>query len=305
MEQRIVGQQELIKKLFVALLAGGHVLVEGVPGIAKTLIVSTMAQLIGLPFKRIQFTPDLLPSDLTGMSIFRPDQGKFVVEKGPVFTNIVIADEINRAPPKVQAALLEVMAEKQVTIFGQTFVVSTPFFVMATQNPIEQEGTYMLPEAQLDRFMFKLLASYPSADEESLIAKNCMVQAMPAPLETRLKLEDVQAMQQQIDSVHVDDKVISYAVELVLSTREPERLKLRNLQSAIQWGASPRATLWLVRGAKTLALCEGRDYVTPYDVKSIAKDVLRHRLVLTYESQAEGITSDAIIERLLQEVASP
>jgi MoxR-like ATPase len=205
----------------------------------------------------------------------------------------------------VQAALLEVMAEKQVTIFGQTFVVSPPFFVMATQNPIEQEGTYMLPEAQLDRFMFKLIVSYPGDDEEVLIAKNCMVQAMPAPLEACLKPEDMQAMQQQIDLIHVDDKVISYAVELVLSTREPERLKLRNLQSAIQWGASTRATLWLIRGARTLALCEGRDYVTPYDVKSIAKDVLRHRLVLTYEAQAEGITSDAIIERLLQEVASP
>ena len=304
-EQRIVGQQDLIKKMFVAMLAGGHVLVEGVPGIAKTLMVSTMAQLIGLPFKRIQFTPDLLPSDLTGMSVFRPDQGKFVVEKGPVFTNIVLADEINRAPPKVQAALLEVMAEKQVTIFGQTFVVSPPFFVMATQNPIEQEGTYVLPEAQLDRFMFKLLAPYPNADEESQIAKTSMVQAMPPPLESFLQVEEIQHMQQQIDTIHVDDKVISYAVELVLSTRDPERLKLHSLQTSIQWGASPRATLWLIRGARTLALCDGRDYITPYDVKSIAKDVMRHRLVLTYEAQAEGITPDHIVERLLQEVPSP
>lgn len=304
-EQRIVGQQDLIKKLFVALLAGGHVLVEGVPGIAKTLMVSSMAQLIGLPFKRIQFTPDLLPSDLIGMSVFRPDQGRFVVEKGPVFTNVVLADEINRAPPKVQAALLEVMAEKQVTIFGQTFVVTPPFFVMATQNPIEQEGTYVLPEAQLDRFMFKLIAPYPNADEEARIAKGSMVQAMPPPLEPTFSLEEVNSVQQQIDSVHVDDKVIAYAVELVLSTRDPERLKNHNLQTAIQWGASPRATLWLIRGARTLALCDGRDYITPYDVKSIAKDVMRHRLVLTYEAQAEGITSDAIIERLLQEVPSP
>lgn len=303
--QRVIGQQDLVRKLFIALLAGGHVLVEGVPGIAKTLMVSTMAQIIGLPFKRIQFTPDLLPSDLTGMSVFRPDEGKFVVEKGPVFTNIVLADEINRAPPKVQSALLEVMAEKQVTIFGQTFVVNTPYFVMATQNPIEQEGTYSLPEAQLDRFMFKLIAPYPTDADEKIIAKNSMVQAMPPPLNAVLDPDILRSVQHLVDTVHVDDKVVDYAVELVMATREHQRLANRKLEHVIQWGASPRATLWLIRGAKTVALCEGRDFVTPYDVKSLAKEVLRHRLILTYEAQAEGLTADAIIDRLLHEIPSP
>jgi MoxR-like ATPase len=303
--QRIIGQQELVKKVFLALIAGGHVLVEGVPGIAKTLMISTISQLAGLPFKRIQFTPDLLPSDLTGMSVFRPDQGKFVVEKGPVFTNVVLADEINRAPPKVQSALLEVMAEKQVTIFGQTFVVDRPYFVMATQNPIEQEGTYSLPEAQLDRFMFKLIMPYPNAAEETLIATHSMVQAMPAPLEPFLKIEDLKAMQERVDGIHVDDKVVGYTVALVIGTRDAERLKTMKLESAIQWGASPRATLWLLRGARTLAMTEGRDFVTPHDVKEIAKDVLRHRLILTYEAQAEGLTPDAIVDRLLKEIPSP
>ena len=295
----------LVKKMFLALIAGGHVLVEGVPGIAKTLMISTIAQIAGLPFKRIQFTPDLLPSDLTGMSVFRPDQGKFVVEKGPVFTNVVLADEINRAPPKVQSALLEVMAEKQVTIFGQTYVVDRPYFVMATQNPIEQEGTYVLPEAQLDRFMFKLLAQYPNAVEEKLIAVNSMVQGMPTPLEPFLKVEDLLAMQKQVDAIHIDERVVDYAVELVVSTRDSEKLKNLKLEGAIQWGGSPRATLWLIRGAKTFAMVEGRDFVTPHDIKAIAKDVLRHRLILTYEAQADGLTPDAVIEKLLQEIPSP
>ena len=303
--QRVIGQQELVKKMFLALIAGGHVLVEGVPGIAKTLMISTIAQIAGLPFKRIQFTPDLLPSDLTGMSVFRPDQGKFVVEKGPVFTNVVLADEINRAPPKVQSALLEVMAEKQVTIFGQTYVVDRPYFVMATQNPIEQEGTYVLPEAQLDRFMFKLLAQYPNAVEEKLIAVNSMVQGMPTPLEPFLKVEDLLAMQKQVDAIHIDERVVDYAVELVVSTRDSEKLKNLKLEGAIQWGGSPRATLWLIRGAKTFAMVEGRDFVTPHDIKAIAKDVLRHRLILTYEAQADGLTPDAVIEKLLQEIPSP
>jgi MoxR-like ATPase len=305
MAQRIIGQQDLIKKLFLAFVAGGHVLVEGVPGIAKTLMISTMAQLAGLPFKRIQFTPDLLPSDLTGMSVFRPDVGKFVVEQGPVFTNVVLADEINRAPPKVQSALLEVMAEKQVTIFGQTFVVNQPYFVMATQNPIEQEGTYVLPEAQLDRFMFKLLAPYPNSAEERIIARNSMVQAMPAPLEPFLKVDELKALQRCVDGIHIDDRVVDYAVDLVITTRDPEKLKALKLENTIQWGGSPRATLWLIRGARTLALVEGRDFVTPHDIKEMVKDVLRHRLILTYEAQAAGMTSDAVIDTLLQGIPSP
>ena len=303
--QRVIGQEPLLKKVLVALIAGGHVLVEGVPGIAKTLIISTIAQLVGLPFKRIQFTPDLLPSDLTGMSIFKPDEGKFVVEKGPVFTNIVLADEINRAPPKVQSALLEVMAEKQVTIFGQTFAVEPPYFVMATQNPIEQEGTYALPEAQLDRFMFKLFAPYPSTAEERLIAIHSTVQTVPPPVQPFLNIEDLLAMQQQIDAIHIDDHVVDYAVDLVVTTRDKEKLKGLNLEGAIQWGASPRATLWLIRGAKTLAMVEGRDFVTPDDVKELSKDVFRHRLILSYEAQADGLTPDTAVDRLLEGVPSP
>ena len=303
--QRVIGQEPLLKKILVALIAGGHVLVEGVPGIAKTLMISTIAQLAGLPFKRIQFTPDLLPSDLTGMSIFKPDEGKFVVEKGPVFTNIVLADEINRAPPKVQSALLEVMAEKQVTIFGQTFTIDPPYFVMATQNPIEQEGTYSLPEAQLDRFMFKLLAPYPSPAEERLIAVRSTVQNMPPPVQPFLSIEDLRAMQQQIDAIHIDDHVVDYAVDLVVATRDKEKLKGLKLEQAIQWGASPRATLWLIRGSKTLAMVDGRDFVTPHDVKEISKDVFRHRLILSYEAQADGLTPDAAVDRLLEGVPSP
>lgn len=302
---RVFGQKELVRKVFVALLAGGHVLVEGVPGIAKTLLISTMAQLIGLPFKRIQFTPDLLPSDLTGMSVFRPKEGTFVVEKGPVFTNVVLADEINRAPPKVQSALLEVMAEKQVTIFGQTLAVTPPFFVMATQNPIEQEGTYPLPEAQLDRFMMKVYAPYPTAEEEKKIAVGSEIQSVPKPLEPYLTLDTLLKMQQAVDKVSIHDKIVNYIVEIVISTRDKEKLQIRKLENAIQWGASPRATLWLIRGAKTLALMEGRDFVTPHDIKEIAKEVLRHRLVLSYDAQAEGLTADTIVEKLLSEIPSP
>lgn len=303
--KRVVGQKDLIKKVLLALISGGHVLVEGVPGIAKTLLISTVAQLTGLPFKRIQFTPDLLPSDLTGMSVFHPKEGSFIVEKGPVFTNVVLADEINRAPPKVQSALLEVMAEKQVTIFGQTLTVSSPFFVMATQNPIEQEGTYPLPEAQLDRFMMKVYAPYPTAEEEKQIAVQSMVQDVPPPVDPFLSREDLQKMQRMVDSVSIHDKIVDYIVELVVSTRDDEKLRTRKLDHAIQWGASPRATLWLIRGAKTYALFEGRDFVTPHDIKEIAKDILRHRLIVTYEAQAEGLTSDMIVERLLSEISSP
>ena len=303
--KRVVGQKDLVKKVLLALVSGGHVLVEGVPGIAKTLLISTVAQLTGLPFKRIQFTPDLLPSDLTGMSVFHPKEGTFIVEKGPVFTNVVLADEINRAPPKVQSALLEVMAEKQVTIFGQTLVVSPPFFVMATQNPIEQEGTYPLPEAQLDRFMMKVFAPYPTAEEEKQIAAQSTIQAVPPPLEPFLSSADLQKMQQMVDTITIHEKIVDYVVELVVSTRDSKKLIERKLDHAIQWGASPRATLWLIRGAKTLALFEGRGFVTPHDIKEIAKEVLRHRLIVTYEAQAEGLSPDMIVERLLAEIPSP
>jgi MoxR-like ATPase len=301
---RVVGQQDAVRKILLALVSGGHVLVEGVPGIAKTLMVSTVAQLCGLTFKRIQFTPDLLPSDLIGMSIFRPDEGKFVVEKGPVFTNIVLADEINRAPPKVQSALLEVMAEKQVTIFGQTFYVYPPYFVMATQNPIEQEGTYVLPEAQLDRFMLKILLSYPTPEEEKKVVQDCMVQMMPKPISTMLSPENVLALQEKLDDIHVDERVIQYAVDIVSATRTNTSEGKHN-EGLILWGASPRATMWLIRGARAIAMFDGRDFVTPHDVKVLAPDVLRHRLILTYKAQADGINSDAIVDRILKEIPSP
>ena len=304
LKRHIVGQDDVVEKLLLALVAGGHVLIEGVPGIAKTLIASSLAQLLGLSFKRIQFTPDLLPSDLIGMSIFRPDVGKFVVEKGPVFTNVVLADEINRSPPKVHSALLEVMAEKQVTIFGETFFVYPPYFVMATQNPIEQEGTYPLPEAELDRFMMKIMMGYPSGDQETQIIKDCMVDKMPKPLETFLKPEEILAMQEKVDEVHIDERVIRYAVAITNGTR-PTSSEGEKWKDLIVWGASPRASMWLVRGAKTAALFEGRDFVTPHDIKMLAPDVLRHRIVLTYKALSEGLSSDTIISFILKETASP
>jgi MoxR-like ATPase len=291
----IIGQERMVERLIMALMCDGHVLIEGVPGIAKTLAVSTLAKVLQLDFKRIQFTPDLLPSDLTGTVIFHPKESTFSIQKGPVFTNVVLADEINRAPPKVQSALLEVMQEKQVTIAGETLFIEPPFFVLGTQNPIEHEGTYPLPEAQTDRFMMKVLVSYPNKEEEKNIVsrrEKGSVQITP-----RATKEDLLRLRKITSSLFIDEKVLSYIIDIVFATREP--------QDMLEYGASPRATLWLALCAKAHALLQKRYYVTPFDVQQIAPDVLRHRLVLSYEAEAQEKSADAIIKELLEKVPVP
>jgi MoxR-like ATPase len=291
----IIGQERMVERLIMALMCDGHVLIEGVPGIAKTLAVTTLAKVLQLDFKRIQFTPDLLPSDLTGTVIFHPKESTFSIQKGPVFTNVVLADEINRAPPKVQSALLEVMQEKQVTIAGETLFIEPPFFVLGTQNPIEHEGTYPLPEAQTDRFMMKVLVSYPNKEEEKNIVsrrEKGSVQITP-----RATKEDLLRLRKITSSLFIDEKVLSYIIDIVFATREP--------QDMLEYGASPRATLWLALCAKAHALLQKRYYVTPFDVQQIAPDVLRHRLVLSYEAEAQEKSADAIIKELLEKVPVP
>lgn len=298
---QVFGQEELCKTLLVAFFSGGHVLVEGVPGIAKTFLVKTMAQLMSLNVRRIQFTPDLLPSDLIGITFFRPDIQQFVAEKGPVFTNILIADEINRAPPKVQSALLEAMAEQQVTLLKETIPLEKPFFVMATQNPIEQEGTYPLPEAQLDRFMMKLSMTYPKeAEEEQVVKQRTIHDTMPSlvPVVTN---EEIEQVRKSIDTVFVKDSVIEYAVRLTRNTRPGSLLQ----SEEVMYGASPRAAMWLVRAAKTYAMVEGREYTTPSDVQKFALDILRHRVIPSYAALAAGKTSEFFIQKVLQVTPSP
>jgi MoxR-like ATPase len=292
----VVGQKEMIDRLLIALLCDGHVLLEGVPGIAKTLVVNTLAKALQLDFKRIQFTPDLLPSDLIGTTIFHPKEGTFSVQKGPVFTNVVLADEINRAPPKVQSALLEVMQEKQVTIAGETFKTGSPFFVLGTQNPIEHEGTYPLPEAQTDRFMMKVLVRYPEREEELEIVLK-VGGSTPAQITPQLSPDDITELRNITKSIYIDEKILNYIVDIVLETRAPQEL--------LEYGASPRASICLAAGAKAHALMQSRTYVTPYDVKAIACDVLRHRLILSYEAQAQEISPDEIIERIFEKIAVP
>ena len=298
---QVFGQEEVCRKVLVAFLAGGHVLVEGVPGIAKTLLVTTMAQLMGLHVKRIQFTPDLLPSDLIGITFFRPDLQQFVSEKGPIFTNILIADEINRAPPKVQSALLEAMAERQVTLLKETLPLERPFFVMATQNPIEQEGTYPLPEAQLDRFMMKLDMTYPKEEDEARVVRHRAVQEAPPLLKSLVTKEEIDRLRVLIDEVYVKDSVIDYAVQLVRNTRPGPFMS----SDEIMYGASPRASMWLVRAAKALALIEGREYITPSDIQKFVFDIFRHRVMPTYASLASGKTADFFIKKVLQLTPSP
>lgn len=299
----IVGQQEMVKSLLIALLCGGHVLLEGVPGIAKTLAVNTLAKALRLDFKRIQFTPDLLPSDLIGTSVYHPKEGTFSVEKGPVFSNVILADEINRAPPKVQSALLEVMQEKQVTIAGQTFQTQTPYFVLGTQNPIEQEGTYPLPEAETDRFMLKVLIDYPKEEEEKEIVLRYTGAKAPK-IEPQMNADDIFWLREVTRNIYLDDKILDYIVSIVFATREPKKYQV-DIAELLEYGASPRASMWLVSGAKAHALLEGRTYVTPYDVKSIAFDVLRHRLVLSYEAQAQELTADEIIHKIFNTIPVP
>jgi MoxR-like ATPase len=299
----IVGQEALLERIVVALLARGHILVEGVPGLAKTLAIRTVAQVVGGQFNRIQFTPDLVPADLVGTRIYTQKTGDFSTSLGPVFTNLLLADEINRAPAKVQSALLEVMQEHQVTIGRESHKVPEPFLVLATQNPIETEGTYALPEAQVDRFMLKVLVDYPSDREELVV-----VQRMTgAPVEVRqiLSTDDLARLQKQSDEVYVDPELMEYAVRLVGATRRPYDYGLHEEAPYITYGASPRASINLVLGARALAMTRGRDYVVPQDIAELAPDVLRHRLVLSYEALADHVTADALIDRVLQAVSQP
>jgi MoxR-like ATPase len=300
----VVGQKEMLEGIMMGLLTGGHVLLEGVPGLAKTLTISSVARAISLGFQRIQFTPDLLPSDLIGTMIFNPKSGEFAPKQGPIFTNIVLADEINRAPAKVQSALLEAMAEKQVTIGDTTYPLEKPFLVLATQNPLEQEGTYPLPEAQMDRFMFKINVSYPKRPEELEILNRMSVDKQPS-IETVISKEDLLRARDTADLIYVDEKIKNYIVEIVMSTREPKEHGLSQLIPLIQVGASPRATISLTRAGKAHAFIRGRGYVTADDVKSIAYHVLRHRLILTYEAEAESMTTDNVIKEILNHVEVP
>jgi MoxR-like ATPase len=300
----VVGQRYVIDRLLVGLLANGHILLEGVPGLAKTLSVKTLAQAIDASFHRIQFTPDLLPADLIGTLIYNPRDGVFTTKRGPVFANIILADEINRAPAKVQSALLEAMQERQVTIGDETFPLPAPFLVLATQNPIEQEGTYPLPEAQIDRFMLKLSVGYPSREEERLILDRMATTDATLHMPPVVHVGDVLRMRGLVDSVYLDDKVKEYIIDLVVATRDPQAFKLP-LAPFIQYGASPRATLYLTLAAKAYAFISGRGYVTPQDVKSIGGDVLRHRIIISYEAEAEEMTSDTIVQRIFDGVPVP
>lgn len=300
----VVGQEEMVDGILMGLLTGGHVLLEGVPGLAKTLAISTISRAIALDFQRLQFTPDLLPSDLIGTMIFNPKSGEFAPKKGPIFTNIVLADEINRAPAKVQSALLEAMAEKQVTIGDVTHTLPKPFLVLATQNPLEQEGTYPLPEAQMDRFMFKLEVSYPSKKEELEILNKMSVDVQPE-VNAVITREELVKARSRTDSVYVDDKIRNYIVELVMATRQPEDYGLGHLKDLLSVGGSPRATISLIRAAKAHAFINSRGYVTTEDIKAIIYNVLRHRLILTYEAEAENMKSDDIIKELLNQVEVP
>jgi MoxR-like ATPase len=300
----IVGQRYLVDRLLVGLLTGGHVLLEGVPGLAKTLAVKTLAQAIDATFRRIQFTPDLLPADLIGTMIYSPRDGTFTTRKGPIFAQLVLADEINRAPAKVQSALLEAMQEHQVTIGDETRPLPEPFLVLATQNPIEQEGTYPLPEAQVDRFMLKLRVGYPSREEERQILDRMAVTQDRRPVAPVASTADILRTRGLIDQIYVDDKIKEYVVNIVFATREPKAYQL-DLDQLIEYGASPRATLYLTVAAKAHAFLQGRGYVTPQDVKSIGPDVLRHRVIVTYEAEAEEVDADEVVKRVFEGVPVP
>jgi MoxR-like ATPase len=301
---RIVGQNYLIERLVISILTGGHVLLEGVPGLAKTLAVSTLAETISTKFQRIQFTPDLLPADILGTQIYDQSSGQFTIKKGTIFANIILADEINRAPAKVQSALLEAMQEKQVTIGGTTYKLEEPFLVLATQNPIEQEGTYPLPEAQVDRFMLKLHVGYPTKEEEKEILRR-MAGGIAIPVRHVATPAAIMAARRRIADLYMDERIVDYIVEIVHTTRFPAESGLKDLAPLIEYGASPRATLALAQASRAHAFLRGRAFVTPEDVKAIAPDVLRHRVLTTYEAEAEEVTSDAIVTRVLDTVAAP
>ncbi|MBU0717270.1 MAG: MoxR family ATPase [Planctomycetes bacterium] len=300
----IVGQDALLHRMFVGLLSNGHILIEGVPGLAKTMAVACLARGIDTRFQRLQFTPDLLPADLIGTLIYRPNDGTFVVQKGPIFANVILADEINRAPAKVQSALLEAMQERQVTIGKETYPLDEPFMVLATQNPIEQEGTYPLPEAQIDRFMLKLVVRYPSKEEERRILDRMGSTSPIIEVDAVMTPGDIAEARRLVDEIYIDDKIKDYIVDLTFATREPAAYGIP-VADWIQYGASPRATLALTVGAKAAAFLAGRGYVTPQDVKTIAMDVLRHRVIITYEAEAEEKTSEDVVQAVLDHVPVP
>jgi MoxR-like ATPase len=302
-KKTVVGQDHFLERVLVAVLAQGHLLVEGVPGLAKTLTVKTLAQTIRGSFRRIQFTPDLVPADLVGTRIYNQKSGEFATSLGPVFCNLLLADEINRAPAKVQSALLEVMQEHQVTIAGETHRVPEPFVVMATQNPIETEGTYPLPEAQVDRFMMKVVVGYPSEEEEFVIVER--VTGSPYFSSAVASTDELRKLQAECRKVYVEPALIQYAVRLANATREPDRFGLKNLGKYLTFGASPRASIHVIEGSRALAMLRGRDYALPEDVSALVPDVFRHRLVLSYEALAEGITPDQILQRIMQNVRAP
>ena len=304
--RRLVGQEALVTDILTAFVADGHVLLEGVPGLAKTLTIKTIANILGLDFKRIQFTPDLLPADVTGTLIYEQNKGTFSVRKGPVFANVILADEINRAPAKVQSAMLEAMEERQVTIGEETYSLPSPFFVLATQNPVEQEGTYNLPEAELDRFVMKLVINYPAAENEKLIVKTCG-KAPTIPVKTIISAGDIKAMREAADKISCDDKIVDYIVNILTVTR-PSAAKEKSshdITRYIHFGASPRAGIAMLQCAKVHALFAGRDFVLPEDVKAVALNVLRHRLVLSYEAAADNVSADEIISRILDFIPVP
>ncbi|KHE92052.1 MAG: AAA family ATPase [Candidatus Scalindua rubra] len=300
----IVGQKHLIERLLIGILANGHILLEGVPGLAKTLSVMTLAKAIQVKYQRLQFTPDLLPADLIGTLIYNPRSGEFTTKKGPIFSNIILADEINRAPAKVQSALLEAMQEKQVTIGSETFKLEDPFLVLATQNPIEQEGTYPLPEAQVDRFMLKLNVDYPSKSDEREILDRMALTDTSINVDSVLKPDDIKRLRVVVDQIYIDDKIKDYIVDLVIATRDPQKYGL-SLGEFIEYGASPRATIYLAIASKAYAFLKGRGYVTPQDVKSIGMDVLRHRVIITYEAEAEEMTAEKVIQNIFDNIEVP
>jgi MoxR-like ATPase len=302
--RRVVGQDYMVERLLISILTGGHVLLEGVPGLAKTLTVRTLAEAIDTSFQRIQFTPDLLPADVVGTQVYDQGTGKFMVKKGPIFANIILADEINRAPAKVQAALLEAMQEKQVTIGGTTYKLEEPFLVLATQNPIEQEGTYPLPEAQVDRFMLKLRVGYPTREEEKEIMRR-MAGGEPIAVEKMASPVAIMEARKRISELYMDDRIVDYIVDIVHATRDPKQFGLDDLLPLIEFGASPRATIALAQASRAHAFLRGRSFVTPDDVKAIGPDVLRHRVLTTYEAEAEEVSSDDVVSKILGSIESP
>ena len=300
----VVGQEKMIDGLLIGLACDGHILLEGVPGLAKTTTVNALSKALGLTFKRVQFTPDLLPSDIIGAEIYDPKNNSFKIKQGPVFTNLLLADEINRAPAKVQSALLEVMQERQVTIGEESFAIDLPFLVMATQNPVEQEGAYNLPEAQLDRFMMKLVVGYNTPEEELEIARRVANDALGEVREVAGK-EEIFAIKEAVKKIHIDEEVEKYIVDLIFATREPKRFGLESIEKWIMYGASPRASIDLYKASRAQAYLRGKDFVSPVDIAYVAKEVLRHRIILSYEAEAEEITSDQVIDKVLETVAIP